>query len=157
MDFDELDRTVETLTRDRDQLRQDVERLRREFDQLNSKLRYPGTKLLVDLEYQLLYDSTTTVVTLGSTNTLIETLPSLLHAVYQLSAYCTDSTSPYVVCDGGLVGSPGLTIGVYLARVQVPGPPKAIEVRLIVSNPTAANRTIAVRVWRRLGMGSSTT
>jgi hypothetical protein len=154
MDFAELDTTVQTLTRDRDRLREDLDRLRREFEQLNGKLRYPGTKFLVDLEYKLAYEGTTTVATGGSTNTLVDTLPGLLHGVYVLSAYCTDSTSPLVVCDGGLYGGPGLTIGVYLARVQVPGPPPAIEVRLIVANGTLNPRTVAVRVWKRLGMGS---
>src|SRR4029077_154096 len=117
MDFAELDATVQTLTRDRDRLREDLDRLRREFDQLDGKLRYPGTKFLVDLEYKLVYEGTITAPLNSIATQVIQTLPGALHALYALAAYATE-TGILVLTDGGGAGPPG-SLAVRLGRQRL--------------------------------------
>ena len=122
--------------------------------QPNPKLRYPGTKLFVDLEYQLSTTAPTTVVTLGHLNTPDRNpaAPARI-AVYRLSAYCTDSTSPYVVATGGLVGSPGSRSASISAR---PGarPPRRSRSSHRQQSDRRQPHDCRSRV-ARLGMGSS--
>lgn len=160
METDELDDAIAALQQQAATLRADLDRTERErvtlqraHDQLAQKLRYPGTKFLVDLEYKLIHDATLTVPTGGVVTALIETLPGALHALYHLSAYCVDSSSPGVVVDGEIEGARALTLAASLQRVRQTAPLR-IEVTLVVTNNTVADRDVAVRVWRRLGMGS---
>jgi hypothetical protein len=153
MDAEEFEERLAALERERVP-RADFDRLRREYDDLRNKLRYPGTKFLVDLEYQLVYEGTVSVATLDvEVDDVFETLPGALHAVYRLSAYSTDSNTPVVVCDGSLSVAPSDTVAVAIQRQRQTSPTR-IEASVIVRNDTADTVNIAVRVWRRLGMGS---
>lgn len=154
MTEDEAIAALEALQRDRDQQRQDLDRLRREFDQLSQKLRYPGTKFLVDLEYKLVYDATLTATASTQTvSAVIETLPGALHAVYALSAYASGSDTPKVITDGAIIVGPTDAVTVALQR-QRTSSPRTIAVKVILYNSAVTDYDIAIRVWRRLGMGS---
>jgi hypothetical protein len=157
MTFDEIERTFRDLRTDLDQARRDIAKAQHDHDQLSGKLRYPGTKFLVDLEYKLVYDATltaagtpaTTVQTLGP---VFETLPGLLHAVYELSAYAPGSNVPVITSHGG-GGTPASVIQVRLERARQTGPTRT-EIRVAMQNTIGTDYAVAVRVWRRLGMGS---
>jgi hypothetical protein len=154
MDPEELDAALDDLRRDRDRQRQDFDRLRREYDDLRTKLRYPGTAFLVELEYKLVYEGTIEVATVDiEVDDIFETLPGAIHAVYVLSAYCTDSNTPVVVCDGSLSVAPSNAVAVAIQRQRQTSPTR-IEASVVVRNDTAGTVNVAVRVWRRLGMGS---
>ena len=158
MDPDELERAVQQLRADLEEERRKQARLVADFTQLSAKLRSPGTKFLVDLEYRLVYENTALVIPLNYTGAVpIETLPGKLHALYLLSAYAVSDTTAVVVTDGPLlpVTTP-LADGVSIAiERQLATSPARILVGLRVANTRAANAvTVAVRVWRRLGMGS---
>lgn len=155
MDVDEIDDAIAALQRDRDQLREKVDRLRRDHDTLSGKLRFPGTKFLVDLEYKLVLD--TTITAAASTLTVpagfFESLPGALHAVYCVSALCTDSNIPVVITDGSIIVAPAGAISVGVQR-QLKTTPTRIESQVAIYNSVAAPHDVAVRIWRRLGMGS---
>jgi hypothetical protein len=166
MDPDELDDAVTTLQQERQTLRADLDKLRTEYDrtarafeQLSQKLRYPGTKFLVELEYKLVYEVTTSigpgsVVVVPTVGTpAFETLPGTLHAVYVLSAYAPDSDTPVVVMDGSVIAPPANTVSIGIQR-QRQSSPLRIEARLILDNAGGGTHNVTVRVWRRLGMGS---
>lgn len=154
MEADELDDAIQQLRTDLDTERRERTKLFADFNQLSQKLRYPGTKFLVELEYKLVYDASQTVAdaTLSSP-VVIETLPGTLHAVYEVSAYCSDSNTPVILCDGTSSVSPSAAIAVMLQRQRATSPTR-IEVSVLIRNDSGASRTVAVRVWRRLGMGS---
>lgn len=141
--------------RERERLRQEHERLRREFDVLEGKLRFPGTRFLVDLEYQLVYEgSIVAIMSTLTTSEPIETLPGALHAVYALSAYAPSTSVPLVINDGSVIVAPSDAVTVAIQRQVLTGPTRT-EARVAVYNSSASgDHTIAVRVWRRLGMGS---
>lgn len=159
MESDDLDDAIRTLERDRDRQRQDLDRLRREYDALATKLRYPGTKFLVELEYKLVYDATVTAGWSGSTGALtltsaFDTLPGALHAVYHISAYATASTTPVLITDGSVIVAPTDAITIAVQRQLQTGPTRT-EAKLAIYNSSGStNHSVAVRVWRRLGMGS---
>jgi hypothetical protein len=142
-------------------LKTDVDLLRTQFDDLTGKLKYPGTKFLVDLEYRLVFDDTIIVNHDSAiTSAPIEVLPGLLHAVYAISAYAPTSDIPIIVMDGAYVKVTTATsqniVTVALQRQRSTNP-DAITVSLRVSNkldPDLDNVNVAIRVWRRLGMGS---
>jgi hypothetical protein len=165
MDPDELEDAVTALETWRDQQKQDMTQLqrdhtqlRREYDLLANKLRYPGTKFLVDLEYKLVYDTTLTVPSSPTylVSPVFETLPGRLHAVYALSAYPVDSNVDIVVCDGWVLGPLGtLNSGVSIAIArQRQAAPLRIEHSVVINNSAGISVDIAIRIWRRLGMGS---
>jgi hypothetical protein len=128
--------------------------LRRDFDQLAVKFRAPGTRFLVDLEYKLVYDDT---ITVGASSlhvaTPFETLPGTLHALYALSAYCSDSNTPVVIGDGSVIVAPSDAVSIGIHRQRATSPTR-IEASVVLYNSGAVEADIAVRVWRRLGMGS---
>jgi hypothetical protein len=150
MDFDELPTAVETLERDRERLRQDVDRLRRDFDQLNAKLRYPGTRFLVDLEYTLVFDTTVAAVLNTTTTRVIEILPGEQLATYRLAAVPLE-TGVIVLTDGG-GASPVNGIALRLGHERLAGPTRT-QTTLLATNVLAANHTVRVKIWRRVGMG----
>jgi hypothetical protein len=154
VETDAIDDAIQQLQADLDAERRERLKLRTDFDLLSSKLRTPGTKFLVDLEYRLVYDATQTVADATlSTPVLIETLPGTLHAIYEVSAYCTDSNTPVILCDGTSSVSPAAAIAVMLQRQRATSPTR-IAVSVLIRNDSGASRSVAVRVWRRLGMGS---
>lgn len=146
---------IATLERDRDVQRGEHDRLRRQFEVLEGKLRFPGTKFLVDLEYQLVYEgSIVAIMSTLTTSEPIETLPGALHAVYALSAYAPSTSVPVVINDGSVIVAPSDAVTVAIQRQVLTGPTRT-EARVAVYNSSASgDHTIAVRVWRRLGMGS---
>jgi hypothetical protein len=149
---DELPGEVAALVRARDQQRQDFDRLRREFDVLAGKLRYPGTEFLVHLEYQVVFDSTVVAeASTLSTSEIFETLPGAQHVPYVLSAYAPTSSVPLLVCDGSIIVAPADAVTVAIQRQLQTGPTR-IEARIAVYSATGGTHTIAVKVWRRLGM-----
>lgn len=153
-DVADLQALTATLRTELDRERQDRQQLRREYDGLANKLRYPGTKFLVDLEYKLVYDTTLTIATstlaLGA---VFETLPGALHAVYALSAYAPSSNTPVLITDGSVIVAPSNAVTVAIQRQRQTSPTR-IEAKVAVYNATAGDVDIAIRVWRRLGMGS---
>ena len=159
METDAIDAALADLTREQDRQRRDFDRLRREYDQLAIKLRSPGTKFLVDLEYKLVFPTDTAdgVITVGAASlhvtTPIETLPGALHAVYVLSAYAPSSNTPVLISDGSVIVSPADAISVGLHRQRQTSPTR-IETSVVLYNSGASPQDVAVRVWRRLGMGS---
>jgi len=147
-------RDLDKILTDTSVARRDLDTLTRRFEGLSGKLQTPGTKFLVELEYRLVYDATITVPAASATAVTVETLPGLLHSVYVLSAYCYDSDTPSVVCDGTIESTLGGAAAVRLQRTRVTGPPLSVLVEVVVKNTTANERQFPVRVWRRLGMGS---
>jgi len=164
-DFTGLQRAV-------DQEKQKLLDLTRRFDLLSQKLSTPGTKFLVDLEYRMVYngtlvvprgyvDATTFAMAPGLVDSpIIETLPGSLHAVYAVSAYCATADSP-VICDGaswsatntGTGAMPYDALLVSLVRTYATAPTR-VDVTVQVLSPFyTATRTVAVKVWRRLGIG----
>jgi hypothetical protein len=154
MEADELDDRIAALERDRDRQRQEFDRLKREHDALANKLRYPGTKFLVDLEYKLVYEDT---ITVGAVSLHVEppfeTLPGTIHAIYALSAYAPSSNTPVVIGDGSVIVAPSDAVSIGIHRQRATSP-TAIEASVVLYNSGAVEADIAVRVWRRLGMGS---
>jgi hypothetical protein len=150
LDLDQLPAAVDTLQRDRDRLSQDAERLRREFDQLNSKLRYPGTRFLVDLEYSLVFDTTVTAALSTTTTTLVEIVPGAQLATYRVAALPLE-TGVIVLTDGG-GASPVNGIALRLGHELLAGPTRT-QTTLLATNVLAANHTVRVKIWRRMGMG----
>jgi hypothetical protein len=165
MDPDELEDAVTAVQQQADTLRADVDRLRTEydrtvraFDQLSQKLRYPGTKFLVELEYKLVYDTTVTATTAPAVSTWpaatpFDTLPGTLHAVYVVSAYAPSSNTPVVITDGSVIVAPSNAVSVAIQRQRQTSPTR-IEAKIIIDNSTGVDQSLALRVWRRLGMGS---
>lgn len=150
----DAEEAIQELQRDRDRQRQDFDRLRREYDDLRNKLRYPGTKFLVDLEYKLVYDETNTIAHSSMVQgDVFETLPGALHALYCVSAYAPSSNTPLIITDGSVIVPPGNTFSVAVQRQRQTSPTR-IEASLVYYNFTGVDQAIAVRVWRRLGMGS---
>jgi hypothetical protein len=154
MDTDAIDNEIQKLKRDRDRLQIKVDRVRQDFDLFQGRLRYPGTQFLIDLEYLLVLDVTLScngpALTIGN---VFETLPGALHAVYTLSAYATDSDVPVIMTDGSVLVAPADSVTVAIQRRRQSTPVRT-EARIVIYNNTAAAKNIAVRVWRRLGMGS---
>ena len=175
-----LSDTIQKVWTDFMNFRKEVDKSKRElldltrrFDLLSNKLNTPGTKFLIDLEYRMVYDAILTVprrylssdtflILPGLVNSpVIETLPGALHADYLLSAYCPVVDSP-VVC-GGVSWSPdGPVAGVQpydallvsMVRTYKIDPIR-VDVTVQVTNPCyETSRTVAVRVWRHLGIGS---
>jgi hypothetical protein len=154
MEPEELDAALRELQRDRDRQRQDFDRLRREYDQLAAKLRYPGTELLPYLQYQRVYDGTLTAASATlTTSEIFDTLPGALHATYLLSAYAATSSVPLVISDGSVIVAPSDALTVAIQRQRQTGPTR-IEARVAVYNSAVGDYDVAVRVWRRLGMGA---
>lgn len=154
MEADELDDAIQQLRTDLDRTERDRARLEQLVKDFTNKLRYPGTKFLVDLEYKLVYDATQSVTNATlSTPVIIETLPGTLHALYVVSAYCSDSNTPVVLCDGTVSVSPANAVSVMIQRQRATSPTR-IESSVLIRNDSGGTRAIAVRVWRRLGMGS---
>jgi hypothetical protein len=154
VEADALDDAIQQLQADLDAERRERLKLRTDFDLLSSKLRTPGTKFLVDLEYRLVYDATVEIAhSMMVTGALVETLPGTLHAVYAVSAYAPSSNTPLVITDGSIIVPPGNTFSVALQRRRQTSPTR-IETTLVYYNFTGVDQFIAVRVWRRLGMGS---
>lgn len=155
MDADALDDAIEDLRKDRAALQQRLDTLRADFDRFLNKFQ-PGTKFLVDLEYKLVFDGTITVA--ASTlqlSSVIETLPGTLHALYGLSAYAPSSNTPVLITDGSVIVAPSNAVTVALQRQRQTSPTR-IETKVAVYNATASSADIAVRVYRRLGVGGST-
>jgi hypothetical protein len=165
MDPDELEDAIQTLQdaqqtlrTEHDKLRTEYDRTARAFDQLSQKLRYPGTKFLVELEYKLVYDTTVTATTAPAVSTWpaatpFDTLPGTLHAVYVVSAYAPSSNTPVVITDGSVIVAPSNAVSVAIQRQRQTSPTR-IEAKIIIDNSTGVDQGIALRVWRRLGMGS---
>ena len=61
---------------------------------------------------------------------------------------------PLLITDGTVIVPPANTFSVALQR-RLQTSPTRIEVSLVYYNFTGADREIAVRVWRRLGMGGA--
>ena len=154
------------LTRDVQQLRADLDQERRErlalkatVEQLRTKLLYPGTKFLVELEFRVIFEGRILVALNSTRADLIDTLPGELHALYQVSAYSVSNT-PMVLTDGALSSYPALSpplaegVSVCLQRQRQSAPVRTeVSLRLVNASATM-NANIAVKVWRRLGMGS---
>jgi hypothetical protein len=158
MDADELDDAIHQLQRDRDELKAKLEKLRVDHDVLSGKLRFPGTKFLIDLEYRVVYDATATFGHAGTTGAFtltaaFDTLPGTLHAVYALSAHAPSSDTPVLITDGSVIVAPANAITIALQRQRQTSPTR-IEAKLAVYNSTASDQSLAIKVWRRLGMGS---
>ncbi len=146
--------SLRDLERGREQQRRELDRLREEYDTLAGKLRYPGTDFLVQLEYQMVYEGTlTAVASTLTTSPIFDTLPGALHAIYALSAYCPTSNVPVIVTDGSVIVAPADAVSVAIQRQLRTGPTR-IEARVAMYASTATDYPIAVKVWRRLGMGS---
>lgn len=155
LDLDEALSLLETLKTTTEQQREDFDKLRREYDTLASKLRYPGTDFLVKLEYERVYDGTILAEpSTISTSAIFETLPGALHAPYVLSAYALNSSVPVIICDGAVIVSPSDTITIAIQRQYQTGPAR-IESRVVVYNSSVSEFNIAVRVWKRLGLGGT--
>jgi hypothetical protein len=152
MEPEEIEAALRELERARDQQRQDFDKLKREFELLNGKLRFPGTDFLIRLEYQAVYEGT--ILAAASTLTtapIFDTLPSAQHALYHVSAYAPTSSVPILVTDGSLIVNPSDPVTVAILRQLRTGPTR-IECRVAVYNFTGGEQTIAVKVWKRLGM-----
>lgn len=152
MDADALDDAILELQAAKDRQRQDFDRLRREFDQLTNKLRYPGTRFLIDLAYKLVYANTAlSVATLGPHTTLIEQRNDLQHGVYVMSAKQTATDAEGVIYDGAPVVVPGnaVLLSIYSAY-NASGP--SLDTYLVAYNTKGATVTVDVKVWRRLGL-----
>lgn len=155
MTVDEIDDRIRDLERDRDQQRVEFDRLRVGYEQLRNQLRYPGTRFLLDLSWKRVYKGTVSVATVTlNVGAVFETLPGAQHALYLPSAYCTDSNTPVVVCDGALSVAPANTVAVAVQR-QKQSSPTRIEAKVLVRNDTAGTVNVAVEVWRRLGIGAA--
>ena len=145
---------IQASRRDLDTTERERSQLRRDFDQLASKLRYPGTSWLVDLEYRLVYDATIAVPDITATvGVVFETLPGALHALYVVSAYAPTNTTVAVLTDGPIIVGPAPLCTVAITR-QLLASPSRIESRCLYYQNTGASLDVAVRIWRRLGMGS---
>lgn len=156
MELDDVDDALEQVQRDLAALTTKHDTLKRDHDQLSGKLRSPGTKFLVDLEYKLVHESTVAVaagtVVVGS---VFETLPGALHAVYVLSAYAPASNTPVVITDGSVIVAPANAVSVAIQRKRASsGTQLSLQAAVIYDNTGAVSVDVAVRVWRRLGMGS---
>jgi hypothetical protein len=155
VETDEIDSTLADLRRDLTRERDERRLLQRKLDDLTNKLRYPGTKFLIDLEYALVYDDTIAVGALSlHVEPPFETLQGLLHSVYEPSAYCPTSNTPVVVTNGSLIVAPADAISVAIHRQRQTGPTR-IDASVAIYNASASPIEIAVRVWRRLGMGGA--
>lgn len=154
MTVEEIEDRIRTLERDGEQRRVALDRLRTEYDQLRNQLRYPGTRFLVDLSYKLVYDATITAAASGGSGTatagpVFETTDG--QAVYVLAAHCTDSDTPLVTTHGGGTTTSADSIVVRLEHQRAG---RKWEHYVAVTNFLLADHDVAVRVWRRLGMGS---
>lgn len=152
--FAKLQDTARQLQQDLDRERQERERTTRDVEGLQRRLLQRGSKFLVDLEYRLVHEATVSVaagtVVVGA---VFDTLPGTLHAVYVLSAYAPSSNTPAVITDGSVIVAPANAVSVGVQR-QRQTTPLRIEASVIYDNTGGAAASIAVRVWRRLGMGS---
>ena len=150
-EFRTAQQDIDNTRIDIDVLQSKLDKLQQDFEVLQGKFRYPGTKFLVDLEYRLLYEGTLTVPASSAiSSAVIETLPGALHAVYSLSAHCMQS-SVALICDGSAPALVGLHVHLLRSRSL---DPIRIDVTARVQNTTSTEHTVAIRVWRRLGIGS---
>lgn len=157
-DLEVVQNTIAEIQSDSTIQQTDLALLSKKFDELEGKLRFPGTKFLVDLEYNIVYDARIVINTSSTSQISIDTLHGELHAVYQLSAYATTNT-PIILMDGASLGSltdlGSLTNGVSVCLLrQRASDPTRIEIYLNVINSIASPQTLAIKVWRRLGIGS---
>lgn len=154
MTLEELDEAVQQLRTELDRAEQERRALESDFLTLKRKLSLPGTKFLVDLEYRLVYDATLTATASAlTTSAVFETLPGTLHAVYVLSAHAPSSNTPVLITDGSVIVAPTNAVTVAVQRQRATSPTRT-EAKVAVYNSAATDQSIAVRVWRRLGMGS---
>lgn len=149
---------VETLQTQSDELQIQSDKVKQDLDILTTRLISPGGRFLIDLEYQTVYAAQIVIDTSSTSRISIDTLPGELHAVYQLSAYATTNT-PIILMDGASLGSltdlGSLTNGVSVCLLrQRASDPTRIEIYLNVINSIASPQTLAIKVWRRLGIGS---
>lgn len=150
-DLEVVQDTIVEIQSDSTVQRADLALLSKKFDELEGKLRFPGTKFLVDLEYRLVYEGTLTApFSSAISSTIIESLPGTLHAVYIISAYCA-VPSVSVICDGSASDLVG--IHAHLVRTFETSPAR-IDVTVRLRNTSITSRDVVVRVWRRLGIGS---
>ena len=141
------------LRREFDREREERRALERRYDTLAAKLSYPGTRFLVDLSYKLVYDATLTAAASGGSGTattgpVFEITEG--HAVYVLAAHCTDSDTVLVTTHGGGTTTSADSI---VARIEHQRSGTKWEHYVGLTNFILADHDVAVKVWRRLGMG----
>lgn len=151
MDTDAIDDLIEQLRSDLDAEKRERERLRTDFDLLSSKLRTPGTKFLVDLEYRLIYSGTVSIPTLGPHDTLLETRKDGQDAIYEMSAKRTDTNGEGVIYFGAPVVAPPNAVLLCLDTRYATGPNRQ-ETYLVAYNTKGSTVNVTVKVWRRIGM-----
>lgn len=150
-DYEDLPREVEDLQQAQRDADREHDKLRADFTVLSNKLRYPGTKFLIDLEYKLVYDATVSANPGTFTiSTAFETLPGGLHAVYHVSGYASDIV---VVSDGNVIVPPTPSISICIQRELLTNPTR-VEAKVYLYNSDVSAHSVSVRVWRRLGLGS---
>jgi hypothetical protein len=146
MTLDELTATLDQLRADLEQARQDRDRLRIDHEKLVLEVRNPNVKTL----WRVVYEDTATITGTMASG-VFETLPWTLHAVYVLSAYAPDSSTPILCVNGtDLVPSDGINVSIQRQRATSP---TRTECRLLFHN-SGSPAVVAWKVWRRLGLGS---
>jgi hypothetical protein len=152
MEADAIDDAIQVLQADYAALAAKHDKLRTDYDLLSLKLRYPGTKFLVDLGYRLVYDATITCAAGGPHSTLIQTRKDLQHAVYVLSARRTDTNGEGVLYNGMATVLPGNSVQLAIeSRYNSSGP--SLDTYLLDYNSKATSVSVAVKIWQRLGLG----
>jgi hypothetical protein len=58
-----------------------------------------------------------------------------------------------VITDGSVIVAPSNAVSVAIQRQRQTSPTR-IEAKIIIDNSTGVDQSLALRVWRRLGMGS---
>ena len=148
MDAEDMRAAIAQLQADLDAERAERDILRKDHDALH--LTVMG--LAVKAQYRLLYDATVAVGSGTETSDIFETLPGTLHAIYAVSAYAPDSDTPVIVANGPVESAPSAGICVSIQRQRQSNPTR-IECRVLLDN-SGSVANVAVRVWRRLGIGS---